>query len=63
MTWISSPPRRVLADGSPEEVFSKEEVLSEAGLELPHTAALAKKLGAEDILLSDASFLAAAFRV
>ena len=54
---------RVLADGSPEEVFSKEEILSEAGLELPHTAALAKKLGAEDILLSDASFLAAAFRV
>ena len=54
---------RVLADGDPEEVFGNEEALSEAGLELPHTAALAKKLGAEDILLSDASFLAAAFRV
>ncbi len=48
---------RVIADGDPREVFSDSEVLRKAGLELPHTASLGKRLGAEDILLNDEEFL------
>lgn len=47
----------VIADGSPREVFSNEEILKEAGLELPHITMLAKKLGSESAVLSDDEFL------
>lgn len=47
----------VIADGSPRQVFSNEEILKEAGLELPHITKLAKRLGAEPTVLSDDEFI------
>lgn len=49
----------IIADGTPREVFSNEEILKEAGLELPHITKLAKRLGAEPTVLSDDEFLKA----
>ena len=47
----------IIADGTPREVFSNEEILKEAGLELPHITKLAKMLGSESVVLSDEEFL------
>ena len=47
----------VIADGTPRQVFSDEDVLRKAGLELPHITMLAKKLGSESVVLSDEEFL------
>ena len=47
----------VIADGTPRQVFSDEDVLRKAGLELPHITKLAKRLGAEPTVLSDDEFL------
>lgn len=47
----------IIADGTPREVFSNEDVLRKAGLELPHITMLAKKLGSESAVLSDDEFL------
>ena len=47
----------VIADGTPREVFSNEDILRKAGLELPHITMLAKKLGSESAVLSDDEFL------
>lgn len=54
---------RVLEDGSPKKVFAGEGILQKAGLELPHTASLGKKLGAKEIMLTDAELLRCAFTV
>ena len=54
---------RVLEDGSPKKVFAGEGILQKAGLELPHTASLGKKLGAKEIMLTDTELLQCAFTV
>ena len=47
----------VIADGTPREVFSDEDVLRKASLELPHITMLAKNLGSESAVLSYEEFL------
>ncbi len=47
----------IIADGTPREVFSNEDVLRKAGLELPHITMLAKKLSSGSVVLSDEEFL------
>ena len=47
----------VIADGTPREVFSDEDILRKAGLELPHITMLAKKLSSGSAVLSDEEFL------
>ncbi|MDR0300196.1 MAG: energy-coupling factor ABC transporter ATP-binding protein [Streptococcaceae bacterium] len=48
---------QILADGTAGEVFSQEDVLREAGLELPHIAELSKVLGFPSLALNIADFL------
>ena len=47
----------IIADGTPREVFSNEDILRKAGLELPHITMLAKNLGSESAVLSYEEFL------
>lgn len=48
---------KVLADGTAEDVFSKEEVLHQAKLELPHVTSLCKALGFKAIYLTVEDFV------
>ncbi|HHW58544.1 MAG TPA: ATP-binding cassette domain-containing protein [Clostridia bacterium] len=43
----------ILLDGNTREVFSQQEILKKAYLELPHVAQLAKKLGIKQTLLTE----------
>lgn len=47
----------IIADGTPREVLSNEDVLRKASLELPHITMLAKNLGSESAVLSYEEFL------
>ncbi|PTQ55839.1 MAG: hypothetical protein BSOLF_1419 [Candidatus Carbobacillus altaicus] len=49
---------RVLLDGPTREVFSREEVLKEAYLELPTVAQLSKRLGLSETFLTPKEFIA-----
>ena len=68
MDLVATAFKRVIAmadgamidDGTPRKVFSDAETLYRAGLELPHTASLGKRLGSGRILLTDNEFLESA---
>lgn len=47
----------VVADGTPEEVFSNENALQQAGLKMPQAAELSKLLGSEELMLDEEEFL------
>lgn len=47
----------VVADGTPEEVFSDENALQQAGLKMPQAAELSKLLGSEELMLDEEEFL------
>lgn len=48
---------KVLLDGTTREVFSRHEILGEAGLEPPHTTQLCQKLGYRDTFLTVEEFI------
>ena len=43
---------KIIADGHPREVFAREEIVAQAGLELPNAVKLGKRLGLKDIFLT-----------
>jgi energy-coupling factor transport system ATP-binding protein len=47
----------VLADGDPREIFSRRDLLEEAGLEAPHITRLGWSLGHEETYLTEAEFI------
>lgn len=47
----------ILADGTAREVFSQDEVLQQARLELPHVSSLCRTLGFDEIYLSVEEFV------
>ena len=48
---------RVIADGTPQEVFSRPDVLEKARLELPYVSALCQSLGFSQIFLKVEDFI------